>query len=74
MLESPLIDEIVAERTRETGHQYILTVLETRFGEIPQDVKEAITSVSDDAQLRNLVREAAACPDLDAFRTRIANK
>jgi hypothetical protein len=90
MLESPLIDELFAEkygelltqRTREvtretaceTAHQYIVTVLETRFGDIPRDLAEGIGSVSDEEQLKGLVRKAVACPDLEAFRNEIERR
>jgi hypothetical protein len=70
MLESPLIDEIVADR----AHRHVLTVLETRFGEIPQEVMDAVNSVSDDERLSDLFRKAAACADLDAFRSQIRGK
>ena len=80
MLESPLIDELVIEKygelltektreaARETAHQYIVTVLEARFGDLPRDLAEEIESVVDGKQLKGLVRTAVACPDLDAFR------
>ena len=88
MLESPLIDELVMEKygdqlsekiretaretACETGHQYIVTVLEARFGDVPRDVVEEIESVADEKQLKDLVRSAGTCPDLDAFRKTIA--
>ena len=80
MLEIPFLDEIVMEKTREaarvtareTACQDILTVLDARFGDIPCDVAEAIESVDDATQLRGLIRLAASCPDLDAFRNAIA--
>jgi len=84
MLESPLIDELVmekygelfTEKTRETAcetaHQYIVTVLEARFGDVPQDLAEEIESVIDGKQLKGLVRTAVACSDLDAFRGAMA--
>jgi hypothetical protein len=88
MLESPLIDELVmekygellTEKTREaaretaceTAHQYIVTFLEARFGDVPRDLAEEIESVVDETQLRSLVRSAGACPDLDAFRSAVA--
>ena len=84
MLESPLIDELVmekygdllTEKTREaarktaceTAHQYIVTVLEARFGDVPRDLAEEIELVVDGNQLKSLVRTAVACPDLDGFR------
>ena len=76
MLEIPFLDEIVMEKTRETARrtaretaqQDIVTVLEARFGDVPGDVVEGIESIDDHAQLRGLVRLAASCPDLAAFR------
>ena len=76
MLELPFLDELVMEKTRgtarvtarEKAHQYIVTVLEARFGEVPVELAEEIESIDDEKQLRGLVRLAASCPDLDAFR------
>jgi hypothetical protein len=72
MLEVPFLDEIVMEKTRETARktaqQDVATVLEARFGDVPGDVVEGIESIDDETQLRSLVRLAASCPDLAAFR------
>ncbi|TVS15976.1 MAG: hypothetical protein EA424_14975 [Planctomycetaceae bacterium] len=68
MLEIPFLDEIVMEKTRETAQQDIITFLEARFGDVPCDVAEGIESIDDHAQLKGLVRLAASCPDLAAFR------
>jgi hypothetical protein len=76
MLEIPFLDEIVMEKTRETARvtaretarQAVVTVLEARFGDVPRDVVEGIESIDDQTQLRGLVRLAASCPDLAAFR------
>jgi len=70
MIESPLLQEFVAEGRRKD----ILTILETRFGEVPLDVSEAIQSVVDEDRLTDLVRKSASCPDLDAFRNAIARR
>ncbi len=64
MLEVPFLNEIVMERTREN----ITVFLEARFGDLPRDLVETIESVVDEKQLKNLVRSAATCPDLAAFR------
>jgi predicted transposase YdaD len=72
MLEIPFLDEIVKEKTRETAREDIVTVLETRFGEVPQELVEGVESVVDEKRLKGLVRSAAACPDLAAFREAIA--
>ena len=68
MLEVPFVDEIVMEKSRATAHEYIAVVLEARFGDVPRDLVETIESVVDEKQLKDLVRSAAACPDLAAFR------
>ena len=80
MLEVPFMDEILLEKygillaqktreaARETAHQDIATFLEARFGDVPRDLVEAIESVVNEKQLKDLVRSAAACPDLAAFR------
>lgn len=68
MLEVPFLDEIVMEKACETARQDVVTVLEARFGEVPVDLAEEIESVDDEKQLRGLVRLAASCADLEAFR------
>jgi len=68
MLEVPFLDEIVMEKACETARLDIMTVLEARFGEVPVDLAEEIESIDAEKQLRGLVRLAASCPDLDAFR------
>jgi len=64
--------EATRETACETAHQYIVTVLEARFGDVPRDLVEEIESVVDEKQLKGLVRSAGACPDLDAFRNAMA--
>jgi hypothetical protein len=84
MLEVPWLDEIVqekfeivlAEKTREatqetaraTVRQNILSILDARFGEVPQRLAEQIGSIEDQDQLNALVRSAAASRDLKSFR------
>jgi len=58
----------------ETAHQDIVTSLEARFGDVPREVVEGVESVVDTRQLKALVRLAASCPDLDAFRNAIARR
>ena len=68
MIESPLLEEFVADRVRAMAQRNILAVLETRFGGIPQDLAEQIQSVADEDRLTDLVRKAASCADLEVFR------
>jgi predicted transposase YdaD len=64
MIESPLIQEIVAR----TKHEAILQFLEGRFGTVPADVAVRLRGILEEQILRDLIRHAALCPDLDSFR------
>ena len=72
MLEMPYLNEIVMEKSREAAranaHENIAVVLEARFGDVPRDLVEAIESVVDEKQLKDLVRSTGACRDLAEFR------
>jgi hypothetical protein len=67
MIESPLIQELLAERM----HKALLDFLGARFGSVPQDVETAIRAVEDESTLDELVRLAAVCPDLETFHARL---
>jgi hypothetical protein len=65
---APRIAEIVAERM----HRAILGILEDRFGPVLPEVITALSAVKDDDRLQALIRLAARCPDLAAFRQELA--
>ena len=64
MIESPLLVEMMAKRT----HENILEALKARFGPVPRDVARLLREILNERRLTNLVRTAATCPDLEAFR------
>jgi hypothetical protein len=64
MIESPLIQELVAK----TGQDYILAVLQERFGDVPPVMQGQLRKVVRERQLRTLHKRALKCPDLEAFR------
>ncbi len=68
MIESPLIQEIVAENTVATVQQDVLEVLESRFGKVPADLAEQTRSLADERHLRALIRNAVSTPTLETFR------
>ena len=68
MIESPLIQELFADRL----HKLITRILTERFGPVPQDVATALQTVQEEQRLDNLVIWADRCPDLQAFRARLA--
>jgi hypothetical protein len=67
MIESPLIQEIVARTKQEA----IMLFLEGRFGSVPVDVAMQLKGILDEEKLRDLVQYAARCSDLEAFRTHL---
>jgi hypothetical protein len=66
MIESPLIDELLA-KTRMEG---ILDSLESRFSSRPDDLADELRALGEQ-ELKALNRFAAVCPDLAAFRARV---
>jgi hypothetical protein len=68
MIESPLIQEMMAKKTAETLHMSILRVLARRFGPVPEEVAAAVRTIYDEAKLAELLDEAASCADLEAIR------
>jgi hypothetical protein len=68
MSESPVLQNLLAENTQD----FILTILESRFGSVPEGVVLALIAIRDNDRLRELVRVTAVCPDLEAFRREIS--
>jgi hypothetical protein len=67
MIESPLIKQILAENT----HERILQFLDARFGSVPLELTTRLRRIRNEKRLTDLVRYAAVCPNLEAFRTRL---
>jgi hypothetical protein len=67
MIESPLIQELMAKRVHKAIHR----VLRARFGDVPPEITSALQTVLEDDQLDELVDWAARCPDLEAFGSRL---
>jgi predicted transposase YdaD len=67
MIESPLIQELLAERM----HKAIGKFLEGRFGSIPLDLQARLRAVQAEDKLDDLASFAATCGSLDEFRKRL---
>ena len=67
MIESPLIQEIVAEAQQAGRVKTICLVLEERFGAVTPTVTAGLEQVKDDEKPARLTRHAALCPGLQAF-------
>jgi hypothetical protein len=77
MIESPLLEELKAEwgaEARAEGRaRDIVTILEDRFGDVPEEVRAAVQATRDEARLDTLLLAAVHCPDVAAFRTRLTS-
>ena len=51
----------------QTAREAILDVLDSRFGEVSDAVRERINTLDDDRTLRDLLRRAALVPSLAEF-------
>jgi len=71
IVETPLIQELLNERSRDEVQAAVLEVLRTRIGVIPDEVAVRVRTIQDVPQLRQLLVRAAGCSDLDAFRTQL---
>lgn len=67
MIESPLIEELLAEQCQEL----ILTGLKSRFVKIPRNIRRLVTETKKNKKLRELVAFAYQCKDLEAFKERL---
>jgi len=76
MIESPVLQELKAEWTREavleTIRRALVEILVARFGAKATEVGALLETINDEGRLKELVRFSALCPDLEAFRRRIS--
>ncbi|HKB35444.1 MAG TPA: hypothetical protein VKD72_03255 [Gemmataceae bacterium] len=64
MIESPLIQQLLADEFREA----VLEELKERFQVVPVELNEQLQAVKKQKHLRALIRLAGRVPSLDAFR------
>ena len=51
----------------QNGREVILDVLDTRFGEVPDSVREQVNALCSEPTLKDLLRRAARVPSLAEF-------
>jgi hypothetical protein len=70
MIESPVIQEILAEREQDTKRKDIVSVLRARFGDTVQAVRSELDSV-EGTKLDEMLKRAATCRSLASFRKKL---
>jgi hypothetical protein len=70
MIESPVLQQLKTEWTQEGERKTIIKVLAARFGDEAEDLRATLDMIDDEARMEELVRAAATCPNLEAFRSR----
>lgn len=68
MIDSPILNELIAEREAQVMQKAVLRLLADRFGPVPVDVAQRVKDVTNADQLMQLISQAGRCPDLEAFR------
>lgn len=72
MIESPVLQEFVEDVRREeriaAERNGILLVLGARFPSLPDDLAKELRTIDSEQRLQDMLRTAATCPSLDAFR------
>jgi hypothetical protein len=68
MIESPLLQELIAERTRET----LITFLVARFGPKAKSLETELNAINDESRLQELAKHAATCRTLSSFRKQVS--
>ncbi len=67
MIESPVLQELIAERTRETLLKAVIDILVARFGPKAEALETELKAIGDEARLKELVKLAATCRTLGNF-------
>jgi hypothetical protein len=56
------------EGTLETSREFVLEILETRFGEVPSSIVELINGIDDPSVLKTIFRRAIAIESVEEFQ------
>jgi hypothetical protein len=74
MIESPVLQELKEEWTRETVIDDLMTFLVGRFGAKAEALKTDLQAIDDEARLKELIKHAATCRTLSSFRKQLSTK
>jgi hypothetical protein len=74
MIESPLIQEIVAQADRKRQRKSIEDVMRARVGPLPDSARATLEGLKDEKKLDALLELASLCPSMEAFLERLAKE
>jgi hypothetical protein len=72
MIESPELQELEEEWTRETVLDDLMTLLVGRFGTKSESLKTELKAIDDEGRLKELVKHAATCRTLASLRKQLS--
>jgi hypothetical protein len=72
MIESPVLQELKEEWTREAAIEYLMTFLVARFGAKAGELENSLKAIDDASRLKELVKHAATARSLNSFRKQLA--
>jgi hypothetical protein len=67
------IEEGLQEGILQMGRDNLIEVLETRFGEVPTSIIDAVNNINDSSVLKNLHKRAIAIPSISEFQQLLDN-
>src|SRR5437868_3834582 len=68
MIDSPLLNDLIAEKVAQGLQKAVLALLEDRFGPVPLDIVQRVKEITDTDHLLQLNKRAARCPEPGALR------
>jgi len=69
---SPVLQEIFTEFRRKGLIEALMTLLLARFNTEARGMKTGLEAINDEVRLKELIKLAATCPDLESFRKQLA--
>jgi hypothetical protein len=72
MIESPVLQELKEEWTREAAIEYLMTFLVARFGAKAGELENSLKAIDDASRLKELIKHAATARSLNSFRKQLA--
>jgi hypothetical protein len=72
MIESPVLQELKEEWTREAAIEDFMTFLVGRFGEKAAALENSLKAIDDASRLKELIKHAATARSLNSFRKQLS--